>query len=157
MPKGQKDASGVDIYRLLLEASKRRERERRAQLLQSLGVKEFFEEGSIRIDMKTCRGAECKLCIKACPTNALYWKAGEVSIQGELCVYCAACVWSCVVDNCIQVTRRRPNGGNESISNPKEVLRLLNTINSKKRVGRLKSRFPDLDTYLKRHGRTISS
>jgi len=157
VPKDQKDASGIDIYGLLLEASKRREREKKTRLLQSLGVKEFFEEGSIKIDKKTCKGVECKLCIKACPTNALYWKAGEIGIQEELCVYCTACVWGCIVDNCIQVTRRRPNGGNESFSNPKEVLRLLNIINSRKRVDRLKSHFPDLETYLKRHSRTVSS
>ncbi|MEM2936490.1 MAG: hypothetical protein QW231_04865 [Candidatus Bathyarchaeia archaeon] len=156
MPKDQKDASGVDIYRLLLEASKRREREKKTRLLQSLGVKEFFEEGSIRIDMKICKGVECKLCIKACPTNALYWKAGEVGIQEELCVYCTACVWSCVVDNCIQVTRRRTKDRNESFSNPKEVLRLLNNVNSRKTMDRLKSRFPDLETYLKRHSRRFN-
>jgi len=157
MSKDQKDASGVDIYRLLLEASKRREREKKTKLLQSLGVKEFFEEGSIRIDKKTCKGVECKLCIKACPTNALYWRDGEVGIQGELCVYCTACVLSCVIDNCIQVTRRRPDDGNESFSNPKDVLRLLNNINSRKRLDLLKSRFQDLETYLKRHSRTVSS
>jgi len=156
MSKNQEGASGIDIYRLLLEASKRREREKKTRLLQSLGVKEFFEEGSIKIDMKTCKGVECKLCIKACPTNALYWRDGEVGIQDELCVYCTACVWNCVVDNCIQVTRRRPNEGNESFSSPREVLRLLNNINSRKRVGLLKSRFPDLETYLKRHSGTTS-
>jgi len=157
MSKNQRGASGTDIYRLLLEASKRREREKKTRLLQSLGVKEFFEEGSIKIDMKTCKGVECKLCIKACPTNALYWRDGEVGIQMELCVYCTACVLSCVVDDCIRVTRRRPNAGNESFSNPKDVLRLLNTINSRKRMDLLKSRFPDLETYLKRHSRTLSS
>jgi len=126
--------SNLDIYQLLQEASRKRESERKAQILQSLGVKEFFEEGNIRIDKNTCKGVECKLCIEACPTNALYWKAGEVGIVKELCVYCAACVWSCVVDNCIQVTRKRPNGETEKISTQKEVLALLDNVNSKKRA-----------------------
>jgi ferredoxin len=77
MPKKQDETPSIDIYGRLLEASKRKKREKRAQLLQSIGVKEFFEEGNIKIDMKTCKGVECKLCIKACPTNALYWKTGE--------------------------------------------------------------------------------
>jgi len=70
--------SGANIYDLLLQASEKKEKEKkekRAELLKSMGVKEYFEEGSIEIDMRTCRGLECDLCIEACPTNALYWKA----------------------------------------------------------------------------------
>jgi len=126
--------STLDIYQLLQETSRKLERARKTRLLQSLGVKEFFEGGDIRIDKNTCKGVECKLCIEACPTNALYWKAGEVGIVNELCVYCAACVWSCVVDNCIQVTRKRPNGETEKICTQKQVLALLGNINSKKRA-----------------------
>jgi len=146
----------VDIHQLLLEASKRRERETRAQLLQLMGVKEFFEGGSIQIDMKTCKGVECNLCIEACPTKALYWKAGEIGIQRELCVYCAACVWSCIVDDCIRVERRRPNGKTERFSSPREVFRLLDSINSQKRVERMESRFPDLEAFLSRYGGAVS-
>ena len=124
----------VDIFQLLEEDSEQRTKEKREQLLKSIGIQEFFEEGSIKIDAGTCDGVECKLCIEACPTNALYWKAGEVGIVEELCVYCAACVWSCVVDNCIQVTRKRPNGGTEKISTQKQVVTLLDNINSKKRA-----------------------
>ena len=151
MPENK--GSSLDIYQLLQEASKKRERERKTRLLQSIGVKEFFEDGNIQIDKNTCKGVECKLCIEACPTNALYWKTGEIGIAEELCVYCAACVWSCVVDNCIQVDRRRPNAGTERFSTQREALMLLHNINSRKRVNRLKSRFPDIEAFLKRHGK----
>jgi len=141
----------VDIYQLLLEASKRRRREERAQLLQSVGVKEYFEEGSIRIDMRTCKGTECELCIKVCPTNALYWRSGEIGVVEDLCVFCGACVMNCIVDNCIQVTRRRPNGEMERFSTPEDVLTLLHSLNSRKRSKIVRSRFPDEEAYLKRY------
>ncbi|MFQ5999524.1 MAG: 4Fe-4S binding protein [Candidatus Bathyarchaeia archaeon] len=150
------DVSGANIYELLLEASekkKKEKREKRAELLKSMGVKEYFEEGSIKIDMKTCRGIECNLCVEACPTNALYWKAGEIGIVEDLCVYCSACVFNCVVDNCIQVTRKRPNGKIEKFSTPRDVLMLLHEINSGKRFDRLRGLFPTVEDYLKRYGK----
>jgi len=147
--------SGANIYDLLLQASekeKKEKKEKRAELLKSMEVKEYFEEGNVEIDMKTCKGLECNLCVKACPTNALYWKAGEISIVEDLCVYCAACVFNCVVDNCIRVRRKRPNGEVENFSTPRDVLRLLHNINSRKRCDRLRSRFPTAEDYLKRYG-----
>jgi len=152
MSQKSETPSGGDIYQLLLEASKKKRREKRAQLLQPLGIKEFFEEGSISIDKRTCEGVECKLCIEACPTNALYWKSGEVGIVEELCVFCTACVSNCIVDNCIQVSRRRPDGETERFSTPSDVLTLLNAIGSKKRVDVIKSRFPPMEAYLKMYG-----
>lgn len=146
---------GANIYDLLLQASEKKEKkkkEKRAELLKSMGVKEYFEEGSVEIDMKTCKGLECNLCVEACPTNALYWKAGEIGIVKDLCVYCAACVFNCIVDNCILVSRKRPNGKLEKFSTPRDVLRLLNNINSRKRGDRLKSIFPTAEEYLKRYG-----
>ena len=154
MPK-KTEKSDSNIYDLLLQASEKKEKEKkesRAELLESIGVKEYFEEGNIDIDMKTCRGLECNLCVEACPTNALYWKAGEIGIVEELCVYCAACVFNCVVDNCIRVRRKRPNGKVEEFSTPRDVLRLLNNINSGKRCDRLKSIFQTAEDYLKRYG-----
>ena len=149
-PEGSSDS---DIFQLLLEASERKRREKRAQLLQPLGIKEFFEEGNINIDKRTCKGVECKLCIEACPTKALYWKSGEIGIVEELCVFCAACVFSCIVDNCIHVSRKRPNGEMERFSTPRDVLMLLNSIGSKKRLSRIESRFPTTEVYLKRYGK----
>ena len=153
MSKGADDSS-VNIYELLLEASekkKKEKREKRAELLKSMGVKEYFEEGSIRIDMTTCKGLECNLCVEACPTNALYWKAGEIGIEEDLCVYCSACVFNCIVDNCVKVTRKRPNGKIEKFSTPRDVLILLHEINSGKRSERLKGLFPTSEEYLKRY------
>jgi len=147
--------SATNIYDLLLQASERKEKEKkekRAELLKSMEVTEYFEEGSIEIDMKTCRGIECNLCIEACPTNALYWKAGEIGIVEDLCVYCAACVFNCVVDNCIRVRRKRSNGEVEKFNTPRDVLTLLQNINSRKRYDRLRSIFPTAEDYLERYG-----
>ena len=139
----------MNIYDLLSEASEKKEEKkgRRAELLESMGVKECFKEGSIEIDMKTCRGIECNLCIKACPTNALYWKAGEIGIIEDLCIYCTACVVNCIVDNCIRVTRKRSDGKTESFSTPKDVLRLMRKINSKKKREGVKSIFEKPEDY----------
>ncbi|MEM2341114.1 MAG: 4Fe-4S binding protein [Candidatus Bathyarchaeia archaeon] len=124
---------GVDIFQMLSEDAKRRRR-RRAELLKALGVKEYFSDGSIRINNKICQGIECKLCIKACPTNALYWSYGRVNIVEDICIYCAACVLSCIVDDCIKITRRRPDGRVETFSKPSEVVKLLNLISSRRRI-----------------------
>ena len=153
MPKESASITGTDIFTLLSEASKRKKKEKRAQILESMKVKEFFEEGSISIDKKTCKGVECKLCIKACPTNALYWKNGEIGIVNELCVFCAACVANCIVDNCIRISRKRPNGGVEKFSKPMDVLILLNNINSQKRMEDIKLLFTDCEAYLKRYAK----
>ncbi|MFQ6064202.1 MAG: 4Fe-4S binding protein [Candidatus Bathyarchaeia archaeon] len=94
---------------------------------------------------------ECKLCIEACPTNALYWKSGKVGVTEELCVFCTACVLSCIVDDCIKVERRRPNGGMEEFSTPEQALRLLNSINSRKRCEMTKRLLPTVEAYLERY------
>jgi NAD-dependent dihydropyrimidine dehydrogenase PreA subunit len=150
MPKEKTDK---DIYELLLEASQKRGKENRTKLLESMGVKEFFEEGTISIDKNTCKGIECKLCIKACPTNALYWKTGEVGIIEELCVYCGACVYSCIVDNCIQISRKRQNSKTEKFSTQKQVLTLLNNINTRQRIKSMEALFPNVEAFLKRHSK----
>jgi len=123
---------GVDIFQVLTEDS-RRKRKRRADLLKTLGVIEYFSDGEISINSRICQGIECKLCIKACPTNALYWGYGRVNVVEEICVYCAACVLSCIVDDCIKVTRKRPDGRIEKFSKPMEAVKLLNSISSKRR------------------------
>ena len=149
MPKKDKPSS-ADIFNLLLETHKLTKRQRQ-ELLKSVGVKEFFSEGIIQIDMKTCRGLECKLCIKACPTNALFWRAGEVGISKELCVYCAACVLNCIVDDCIKIERKRPDGVVEVFSKPSDVLALQNRIGSHRRKDLIKSIFSDEEEYFKRY------
>jgi len=153
MPKKTSNGEKMDIYKLLSEASESKKKERRTELLRSVGVKEFFEDGSIKIDMKTCKGVECKFCIEVCPTNALYWRAGEVGVTEELCVYCTSCVLNCMVDDCIEVTRKRPNGKKEIFSKPEDVIILLDNINSRNRVKAIKLLIPDEETYLKRYGK----
>jgi ferredoxin len=126
-----------DIYRLLLQGDTAK-RKRRETLLRSVGIVEtYFDEGRVVIDVATCRGVECKLCIEACPTHALYWASGEVKLEAELCVYCTACVLSCIVDDCIVVTRRRRNGTREQFSRPIEAVRLLNQSAAHRRVEKL--------------------
>jgi Fe-S-cluster-containing hydrogenase component 2 len=155
MPEKKDESSvNVDIYGRLLEAAEKKKREKlekRKALLESLGVKEFFEDGKIKIDMRTCKGVECKLCIKACPTNALYWKAGEVGITEELCVYCTSCVLNCMVDNCIQVERKRADGQVERFGTPDQVRALQERVNSRLREKIVAEVFPDQTSYLKRY------
>jgi ferredoxin len=114
-------------------------KKRRQELLAPTGVKELFKEGKISINKFTCVGGQCKLCIKACPTNALYWGTGEVGIINDLCVYCGACVVNCMVDNCIKVERTRDNGETERFSKPVDVIKLQERLNTKKRFERVKT------------------
>jgi ferredoxin len=107
MTKKSEKPSGVDIFRLLAEMKEEEKKKRREELLAPLGMKEFFVQGSITINKRTCQGVECKLCIKACPINALFWKAGEIGLTEELCIHCGACVLTCIVDDCITVQRKR--------------------------------------------------
>lgn len=142
----------TDMFQLLLETSKQREN-RKAQLLKSLEIKEFFEWGSIRINERTCQGLECELCIKACPTKALYWRDGKVGIVEDLCVYCGACVLCCIVDDCVEISRKRKDGAMERFSKPWEVIQLCNKVNTRRRHKRVESLFPNPEDYLKRYRR----
>ncbi len=149
----EKSSSSVDIFSLLSDTNGKAKKKRREELLSSLGVKDFFAEGNISIDKRTCWGVECKLCIKACPTNALYWKAGEVGIVDDLCVYCGACVLSCMVDDCIKIERKREDGKIERFSKPKEVVKLEDKINTKKRFCRVSELFPTIERYCEKYKR----
>ena len=140
----------VNIFDLLSEEvteKKEEKKSRRAELLKSVGVEDCFEEGSINIDMRTCRGIECNLCVKACPTNALYWRAGEIGIEEDLCIHCTACVLNCCVDKCITVTRKRLDGKTETFRTPKEALEINRKIALKKKRERVKSLFENPDEY----------
>jgi len=149
MSKKKKNSKG-DIFQLLLETKAKQKKSTRRELLESLNVKEFFEEGSISINERTCQGLECELCIKACPSKALYWQNGKVGIIRDLCVYCGACVLCCIVDDCIKITRKRADGTVESFSKPWEVVLLFNNINSRKRCQRVEAILPNDEAYLKR-------
>jgi ferredoxin len=149
----EKSPSNVDMFDMLTSSGEKAKKKRREELLASTGTKEFFAEGNISVNKRTCWGVECKLCIKACPTNALYWKAGEIGIVEDLCVYCGACVLSCMVDDCIKVARKREEGETERFSKPRDVLTLENRINAKKRFQRVSEVFPTAEAYCKKYGR----
>src|SRR3989337_4614073 len=154
MQMSKESASGVDIFGLLSESGEKAEKKkRRKELLESSGVEEFVCEGEISVDKRTCHGLECKLCIKACPTNALYWKAGEVGIVEDLCVYCSACVLSCMVDDCIKAARKREDGKTKRFSTPRDVRTLENRINAKKRFERVSEVFPTAEASCEKYGR----
>jgi ferredoxin len=150
MPKKGEKSSNVDIFELLEESGEKEKKKRREELLAPLGIKEFFGEGSLTINKKTCRGVECKLCIKACPTNALFWKLGEVGLTENLCIYCGACVLNCIVDDCIKITRKRPDGSSETFSKSKDFVTLQHRIDTKRRFERVQEVFPKPEDYTKR-------
>ncbi|UCH01981.1 MAG: 4Fe-4S dicluster domain-containing protein, partial [Candidatus Bathyarchaeota archaeon] len=79
------------------------------------------------------RGVECELCIKACPTNALFWSEAKIQIENDLCIYCGACVVSCIVDDCIHIRRKRPEGSIETFSTPRATAIVINNQSAKKR------------------------
>lgn len=126
-------ASPPDIYSLLLEGQKK-PRTNRAEILRSMGItQQYFEEGSLKIDMSKCVGVECKLCVKACPTNALYWDEAKVKLEEDLCIYCSACVLNCIVDNCMVLTRRGGDGKVSRFSTSRGAVLINNSTASQKR------------------------
>jgi NAD-dependent dihydropyrimidine dehydrogenase PreA subunit len=148
----EESSSNVDIFGLLsVDREAEKKKKQRKELLASAGVEEFFEEGKISIDKRTCWGVECKLCIDKCPTNALYWKTGEVGIVEDLCVYCGACVLCCMVNDCIKVERKREDGKTEHFSKPQDVVKVQEKVNTKKRVQRVKDVFPTHEAYCERY------
>jgi len=153
----KKSSAGVDIFGLLSESGEKAEKadrkKRRSELLAGSKVQEFFEDGKISVDKRTCYGVQCNLCVKACPTNALYWKAGEIAVTEDLCVYCGACVLSCMVDDCIRVERKRESGEVERFSKPKDVLTLQQRINARRRFERVKEVFPTAEEYCAKYWR----
>ena len=142
MMSDENDAQDIDIFQLLQVASKRKHRQERQALLSELEVHDLFCDGTISINKQTCFGVECKLCIDVCPTHALYWAKGEVGIERQLCVYCMACVFSCIVEDCITITRTRDTGEEEVFSNTKNACALLQEIASNKRIERIQSILP---------------
>jgi len=143
-----KKTSSIDIFQMLNETAEKTRKKRREELLKPLEIEEFFTEGKISINKRTCKGIECKLCIKACPTNALYWKSGKIEVIEELCIYCGACVLSCIVDDCIKIVRKRSTGETESFSKPKDFTALQHGISAKKRCEKIREVFPKIEDYL---------
>jgi ferredoxin len=156
----QKNSPSIDIFDLLSDSGKKaektkekaKEKTQREELLGTTHVKDLFPEGTITINKYTCVGVQCKLCIKACPTNALYWTNNGIGVTEDLCVHCEACVLSCMVDDCIKVTRKREDGKEERFSKIKDVMVLENQENAKKRFQRISDVFPDTEEYCKKYG-----
>ena len=154
------DKSNYDIFDLLSDSSKKPAKDKdetgkkkqREELLAPTSVKDIFPDGTIRVDMRTCVGVQCKLCIKVCPTNALFWQSSGVGIIDDLCVHCGACVLVCMVDDCIKITRKREDGTEEKFSKASEVIALSNEVNAKKRFERVQEVFPSSTEYCKKYG-----
>ena len=150
-------SSAFDIFGLLSEdTDEKAKKKRRQELLEPTGVKELFKEGKISINKFTCVGGQCKLCVKVCPTNALYWTTSGVGITEDLCVYCGACVLCCMVDDCIKVERKREDGKSERFGKPKDVIMLQEKINGQKRLARVKAIFPDKETYCEKVSKPLT-
>ena len=159
MSMPEKKPATVDIFDLLSgsgdKASKETEKPassktQRQELLETTHVKDLFPEGTITINKYTCVGVQCKLCIKACPTNALYWASSGIGITEDLCVHCEACVLSCMVNDCIKVTRRREDGKLESFSKISDVILLNNQVNTRRRYQRISEIFPSAEEYCRK-------
>lgn len=139
----QKSSTYVDIFSMLEETTQKaeekpKEKTFREELLASTKCMDLYPEGTITVNRHTCVGVQCKLCIKACPTNALYWTDNGIGVTEDLCLHCQACVLCCMVDDCIKVTRKREDGKIEAFSKPKDVQTLNHRINSEKRFQRIK-------------------
>ena len=153
----EKKSASVDIFDLLSESGEKASEEQKEQktqreeLLATTKVKDLYPEGTITINKYTCVGVQCKLCIKACPTNALYWINSGVGIIEDLCVHCEACVLSCMVDDCIKVTRKREDGKTEKFSTTRDIVLLTHEINTKKRMQRVCDMFPSAEEYCKKY------
>ncbi|NLE04232.1 MAG: hypothetical protein GX638_05440 [Crenarchaeota archaeon] len=154
------DSSSYDIFGLLSDNKEKTTEEKkrdilkkqREELLAPTSVKDIFPEGTISVDMRTCVGVQCKLCIKVCPTNALFWQSSGVGIIDDLCVHCGACVLVCMVDDCIKITRKREDGTEEKFSKASDVIALSNEVNAKKRFDRVQEVFPSSVDYCKKYG-----
>ncbi len=158
-----KNSSAIDIFDLLSGSEQKTQKTssknnaeiklktQREELLAATKVKDLFPEGSIRINKHTCVGVQCKLCIKACPTNALYWTSQGIEVIEDLCVHCDACVLCCMVEDCIKVTRKREDGKEEQFSRARDVLRLRDQVNARNRLRRICEIFPSAEEYCRRY------
>ena len=156
----QKNSSPIDIFDMLsysgekTQKTETTQKTQRQELLETTKYKDkdLYPEGSITINKYTCVGLQCKLCIKVCPTNALYWTNSGIEVVEDLCLHCDACVLCCMVDDCIKVTRKRPDGKTETFSKPKDLLVLIDKANADKRAQRICDIYPSTEDYCKKYG-----
>jgi ferredoxin len=154
----QKNSPSINIFDLMAENEKAEEKTDgktvRQELLANTKCKDLYPEGTITINKYTCVGLQCKLCIKACPTNALYWTNSGIGVTEDLCLHCEACVLCCMVDDCIRVTRKTADGKIECFSKPRDVLTLVNKENTRKRRQRISDIFPTEEAYTDKNQKT---
>ena len=58
-----------------------------------------------------------------------------------------------MVDDCIKINRQRENGKVEKFSKPKDIIKLEEKINAKKRVERVKNLFPTVERYCEKYSK----
>jgi ferredoxin len=148
------DSPAIDIFGLLDSGEKeepKKEPNQRKELLSTTRVKDLFPNGKITINKYTCIGVQCKLCIKVCPTNALYWSNEGIGIIEDLCVHCQACVLSCMVENCIKISRKRPDSKDEEFGKIDDVTALDQKLNAKKRYSRVNDIFGSWEDYCNKY------
>ncbi len=157
----QKNAASFDIFDMLSDNKQQKPEKpaktQRQEFLETTKYKDkdLYPEGTITINPYTCVGIQCKLCIKACPTNALYWTNSGIQVTEDLCLHCEACVLSCMVDDCIKVTRKREDGKTESFKNTKEVEVVNSRINAQKRRERIEDVFRSGEDYIERYSKKV--
>jgi NAD-dependent dihydropyrimidine dehydrogenase PreA subunit len=155
-----KNASTIDIFNMLSDTAQQKPKKpaktQRQELLEATKCKDKdrYPEGTITINKHTCVGVQCKLCIKACPTNALYWTNSGIGVTEDLCLHCEACVLCCMVDDCIRVTRKREDGKTERFSTIRDITILNNQLNAKKRCQRISDVFPTAQDYIEKYQHT---
>jgi len=151
-----KSSSAINTFDLMGETEEKPAKTLRQELLETTKYKDHdrYPEGTITVNKYTCVGVQCKLCIKACPTNALYWTNSGIGITEELCLHCEACVLCCMVDDCIKVTRKKEDGATECFSKPRDVLVLIGQQNTRKRRQRISDVLPTAESYAEKFPRT---
>jgi len=145
-------SGGVDIFSLMVGEEEKRRKALREEVLGALGIPDFFVKGSVSIDTRKCYGRECDLCVKACPTRAIFWRGNELVVQEEICIFCTACVANCMVEGCIRVKRFRPDGTVEEFSTPREVVCLQKAIAGFRALEAVNKLFPSPEDFLRRMG-----
>jgi hypothetical protein len=58
-----------------------------------------------------------------------------------------------MVDDCIKLNRQRENGKVEKFSKPKDIIKLEEKINAKKRVERVTKLFPTVERYCEKYSK----
>ena len=145
-------SGSVDIFSLMVREEEKRRKAVREEVLSALDIPEFFSSGSVSIDIGKCYGPQCDLCVKACPTSAIFWREGHLIVQEELCIYCTACVANCMVEGCIRVRRVRPDGRVEEYSSLRDVAALQKATAGAKAMEMVERLFPSPEEYLARFG-----